>query len=355
MLRAEIERTFDVVPGKSTDHEIWFVCPECNDRDGHRSVNVESGQTYCFKCGKGAHQKGNFLAWSKALGYAFSAEGGVTYIPLEKLVEGSSTDRKLPPVTKVAMPDGFTLLSAEPDSAYARLIGQMAVRKNLLLEDFVEAGAGFTRDDPRWEPFCIFPVLEHGIPVYFQGRTYTDIPGESTKLFPSRDKVEFGAAYWVYNLDALDDPNVDTAIVVESVLNVLSLRWKLRELGWTTVAPVCVFKHNVSRWQYHKLTRYKNIKEVCMMFDHDAIASAWVNAADIGHRVRVTAAEMPATAGNKKTDPNDDVNLAIEVYQQRTRVDANSITEARIMEKTTKPVWDMRECNCAKPGRKVRS
>lgn len=334
----EVESTFEVVPAKRTSHELVFLCPECGDKSGHRSLNLSTGQTYCFRCGKGANRKGHFLAWAKALGYEFSAEDGTINIPVEKLLSDDTDTKKMPPVTKLKLPDGFIRLEDEPDSAYARLIGKMAVRKNLLLEDFIEAGAGFTRVDPRWEPFCIFPVVEYGMNVYYQGRTYTDIPGESTKLFPNRDAAKYGAAYWVYNIDALQDPVVDIAVVVESILNVLSLRWKLRELGWSNVAPVCVFKHNVSHWQYHKITRYKNIKEVCMMFDHDAIASSWANASDILHKVSVTAAEIPVLDGNKKADPNDNVELAIETFQSRVPVETNSISEAHILGKMSKDV-----------------
>lgn len=354
ILRAEIERTFDIVPNKSTAHEICFICPECGDRSGHRSVNLDTSQTYCFKCGKGANRKGHFLAWAKALGYEFSDEGGTVSIPLEKMLSDDSDEKKMPPVARVKMPDGFTLLEDEPDSAYARLIEKMAVRKNLLLEDFIEVGAGFTRDDPRWEPFCVFPVIEYGVEVYYQGRTYTDIPGESTKLFPNRNDVKYGAACWVYNVDALHDPVVDTAIVVESILNVLSLRWKLHELGWVNVVPVCVFKHNVSSWQYHKITRYRNIKEVCMMFDHDAISSSWANASDILHKVSVTVAEIPVAVGNKKADPNDNVELAIETFNTRTRVEANSISEAHILGKMGKPEFDMLTATKCQP-KKYRS
>jgi hypothetical protein len=34
----------------------------------------------------------------------------------------------------------------------------MAERKNLCLQDFLDADVGFTRYHPGWEPFAIFPV-----------------------------------------------------------------------------------------------------------------------------------------------------------------------------------------------------
>ena len=77
----------------------------------------------------------------------------------------------------------------------------MAKRKHLDFDILANAGVGFTRDDPRWEPFAIFPVFEWGRPVYYQGRTYVDTPGESTKLFPHKGECPLSSRYWLYNID----------------------------------------------------------------------------------------------------------------------------------------------------------
>ena len=327
-LRAEIERTFQVVPQRSTPHELWFLCPECNDKTGHRSVNLSTGMTFCFRCNKGSHNKGSFIAWAKSLGYSFSADPLENTLPLETLLELQATAESLPPILPVKMPRGFTPIEKEPDCAYSRFIRKMAERKNLLLEDFIEAGAGFTRSDPRWEPFCVFPVTELNTPVYYQGRTYVDEPGKSTKLFPSRDTVKYGAAYWVYNIDALDRPEVNIAIVVESVLNVLSLRWKLRELGWASIVPVCVFKHAISRWQVQKLLSRPHLQEVCLFFDHDAIAQTWRNVGGMVNAKTITIAEMPLLGDNRKADPNDDVEAAIRAFEARKIARVGASTSA---------------------------
>jgi hypothetical protein len=336
ILRLEIEHTFQIVPQKSTGHELWFLCPECNDKVGHRSVNLQTGMTYCFRCNKGAHNRGSFIAWAKALGYSFSANPLESTLSLETLLQFDAPTKGLPPVLPVALPRGFTSIEQEPNCAYARLIKKMAERKNLLIEDFIEDGTGFTRDDPLWEPFCIFLVKELGIPVYYQGRTYVDEPGKSTKLFPSRDKVQYGAAYWVYNIDALSQPGVTTAIVVESVLNVMSLRWKLRELGWAEVAPVCVFKHAISRWQIQKLLNHPNLREICLFFDADAIAQTWRNVGGMANSKRITIAEMPVLGNNQKADPNDDVEVAIKAFEQRKVARVSASTFASLNQSASK-------------------
>lgn len=314
-LKAEIEATFEMVPSRSTTVELCFVCPEpsCGDKSGNRSVNLINGHTNCWRCNKG----GNFLSWARHLGYRFSSSA--EEVALRPTLEIEAPKKTLLPVIQpVKLPEGFIRVADQPNSVYARYIGEMAERKNLSFDVLSDAGVGFTRLDPRWEPYAIFPVTEYNTVVYWQGRTYIDDPEKGTKLFPSRGEVQYGARYWVYNIDEARAYRPEIIIVVESILNVLSLRCKLYELGWLgTVVPVCVFKHKVSAEQVIKISRIAGLKEVCLMFDHDATKRAWESAASLTHRVRLSVAEMPCGEGNTKLDPNDDVEAAIQVFEQR--------------------------------------
>jgi len=324
LLKQEIEHTFQIVPHKCSHEELVFLCPECGDKSGHRSVNLRTGQTFCFRCNKGQHNKGSFLGWAKALGYSFANEAELSSIPLRDLLAPVPPKSLIPIISKVKLPDGFTPIAKEPKSVYSKLIIEMAQRKNLDYEAFVDAGVGFTRVDPQWEAFAIFPVREYDLNVYYQGRTYIDVPGESTKLFPNRSQVKYGAAFWVYNLDELRTTRAPIAVVVESILNVLSLRRKLRELGRTDMVPVCVFKHHVSTVQIVKLIRCSGLKEVCLLFDHDAIQATWRMVSAINNKITLTVAEMPMLNGNEKLDANDDVNAAIEAIDNRKRFNFSS-------------------------------
>jgi hypothetical protein len=318
LLKHEIENTFRVVPGKSTSEELVFMCPECGDRSGHRSVNLKTGKTFCWRCNKGKNNKGYFLAWAKALGYQFNNDGGQS-LPVEQVLYGADDqDGAVPLIQEVKLPKGFMEIKHRPKSVYTKLIGDMAKRKNLTLPDFFEAGVGYTMDTPLWEPYAIFPVREFDICVYYQGRTYIDVPGETTKKFPSRSEVKYGAAYWVYNIDEVRASQPEIVIIVESILNVLSLRWKLRELGWDkTVVPVCVFKHHISQVQVIKLARCVGVKEFCFLFDHDAIEQTWRNISGLANRRKVSVAEMPMLDGNEKMDANDNVDAAIGAIEKR--------------------------------------
>ena len=207
-LRLQVEALFDVIPERSQGEELVFLCPEpgCGDRTGNRSVNLRTGRTNCWRCNKG----GDFVRWAGHLGFPveLEAEPLPAIGDLDGLVDTLDVDRAHLAgayVPSVELPKGFTLLSAEPGGAYARMSGRMAARKHLELQDLIEAGAGFTRDSPKWEPFVIFPVVEWGKVVYYQGRTYSDPddPKESTKLFPSRREVPLGSRHWLYGLDEL--------------------------------------------------------------------------------------------------------------------------------------------------------
>lgn len=316
-LKSELEHLFQAVKHKSTAEELVILCPECNDQSGHRSINLKTGQTFCFRCNKGKHGKGHVVSWCRALGHQLAHGGDFAAVNLDSLFEEKKPELQVPIVSEIPLPEGFTSIKSQPKSVYTRLISEMAIRKNLIKEDFLEANVGFTRVDPKWESFAIFPVTEYARTVYYQGRTYVDVPGESTKLFPSRKECRFGASNFVYNIDVLRDTKAPIAIVVESILNVLSLRWKLRELGITEVVPVCVFKHYISEVQMRKLLRISSLKEICVIFDYDAIDKTWDMLKSLGHRIKMTIAEMPYQEGNKKLDPNDDVEGAIRAFDTR--------------------------------------
>jgi hypothetical protein len=329
LLKQEIESTFRVVASKCTSEEMVFVCPEpeCGDKSGNRAVNIKTSRTFCWRCGKGKNNKGYFLAWARALGYTFASDDGSSSIPVEQLLNEQPQASAVPVIQEVDLPKGFTPITRTPKSIYTKLITKMAQRKNLEYQDVTEAGVGYTMDDPRWEPFAIFPVYDYDTCVYYQGRTYVDVPGETTKRFPSRNQIKWGAGYWVYNIDAVRVAKPTIVIIVESILNVLSLRWKLRELGWNDVVPVCVFKHHLSQVQAIKLLRCKCVKEFCLLFDHDAIEKTWQSVGYTGNKVKVTVAEMPMLDGNKKLDPNDDVEAAIDAIEKRSLYTAASVSD----------------------------
>jgi len=319
LLRQEIESVFQIVREKCTDEELVFHCVECGDKSGHRSVNLRTGLTFCWKCSKGKNNKGNFMAWARALGYLFSSSNDVSSVSIADIFaqDDEAAGVKVPVLKEVPLPHGFIPLAREPASAYTKLITKMARKKHLDYDDFAAVGAGFTRKDARWEPFCIFPVVDYGLTVYYQGRTYVDVPGEKTKKFPSRHECPYGASYWVYNIDAVRQQKPETVVIVESILNVLSLKRKFKELRIDNMVAVSVFKHYVSKVQAVKLLACAGIKEFCLLYDHDAIGQAWKTMDTLGTRVALTVAEMPYREYNEKLDANDDVEAACEALGQR--------------------------------------
>ena len=238
--------------------------------------------------------------------------------------------------TGVALPPGFTPLSPEPSNVFEKWIGRMAARKNLDYSTFFEAGVGFTRTSAKWERFAIFPVKEWGRTVYYQGRTYIDIKGDSTKLFPSKFECELGARHWVYNIDELRLRG-GVAVVVESILNVLSLKREFAIRGITGFVPVAVFKHKVSQEQLHKLAACKGLKEVCMLYDEDAISSVYAECRRLLGRVKMTYVKMP-----HKVDANDDAVLAVDgVLKRQTYSDSAALLDAlEIVKPSRSPAAD---------------
>jgi hypothetical protein len=118
-------------------------------------------------------------------------------------------------------------------------------------------------------------------------------------------------------------------VVVESILNVLSLQRRLAELGLREYVPVCVFKHALSRVQHRKITRSRRLAEFCFLFDFDATSAAWRACGSVDDLLRVSVAEMP-DLGNPTLDPNDNVDAAIEALQRRRPFVPKSRVERRI-------------------------
>lgn len=318
-LISEVHAIFSVVPDRSTREELIILCPEpnCGDKTGNRSINVKLGKTNCWRCNKG----GDFVRWAKSLGY--SIEDGETQAVGIDTLEGLSDEidrvekSYVPSLVDVKLPRGFIALRDEPDSAYYRLIAKMAKRKNLSIEIFADAGVGFTRDSDLWEPYAIFPVYEWDRVVYYQGRTYVDIPGESTKKFPSKNELKFGSSCWVYNLDEAREKRATTVVVVESILNVMSLRQEFQRRGIKDVVPIAVFKHSISAMQERKIMAIRSIKEVCIMYDADATQSAFKESRKFMNRCRFSVAHIPQTPEGKTQDANDNVEFAVDQFLNR--------------------------------------
>jgi len=348
-LRQTVEFLFTVIRDRGTKDELYFVCPQpgCADETGNRSVNLKTGKTNCWRCNKG----GDFVRWARFLGYEVTDEGSNQAVPIEDIDFSANKDQTfvMPVPTNVRLPTGFTYCHLKPKHVYTELIGEMAERKGLTLEDFFRAKVGFTRLDPKWEPYAIFPVFDFGRVVYWQGRTYVDPLGESTKRFPNRQEVPNGAKFWIYGIDDLRTSRSEIVLVMESILNVLSMRRFFEAHGIANITPVCVFKHYLSKPQARKLLGVPTIKEICLLYDHDATRNSWEKSPTVSDRLHVTIAEMPPGPGGEKNDPNDDPEAAWAAFAARQTSDALSAL-AYQLSRTHAPPVSRRPLLSASPG-----
>lgn len=329
---------FHIIPERSRGEEICFICPVpgCPDESGNRAVNLRNGKTHCWRCNSG----GDFIKWARFLGFEISEDSAIAGVQADDVInfinQPAGSNQIVPVISGVDLPEGFTRCCDDLDSVYTELIGEMAVRKNLNLEALLAVDVGFTRRDEKWEPYAIFPVIEYGRIVYFQGRTYDDgfavehLDGK-TKRFPGRGEAPLSSKYWVYNIDALQNSSVRIAVVVESILNVLSLKRKFDSLGIVDMVPVCVFKSSISKPQFFKLRRFKHLEECCFLFDLDATGKAWESSVFVDDLMRVSIAEMPVIAGRETLDANDDVETAWQAITRRIRYSAGGRAERAIM------------------------
>jgi len=326
-LLAAIEAHFDVVRDRCTHDEIAIICPEkgCNDSSGNRYVNVRTGRTNCWKCSIG----GSFVKWARGLGYDIEDDREANITEAVSSLDSLDLVKKkfIPSSSDVTLPGGFIQCAKEPTSVYTKLIEKMAVRKRLTMESFFEHGVGFTRSDSTWEPFAIFPIMEYDRLVYYQGRKYAEEAGEATKRFPNRQVCPFGSKNWVYNIDAARSVKPGCVVLVEAILSVMSLEKKFFSIGKSTqIVPLGVFKHFVSYEQVVKILKLKGVEEICIMFDADSTEAAWKAAESFVNHKTVTVVKLPEVDGNKKFDPNDNVDIAWDCFVDRKKYGSNAVS-----------------------------
>ncbi len=340
-IRLFINEYLTEVPERSHGDEITVVCPQpsCGDSSGNRSVSLRTGLTNCWRCNVGGH----ISWWAKSLGFPVDFDdlepGAIQIDELANLVDAldkvGDTVKPSGYVPSVALPSGFTRLADEPECAYSRLITRMARRKKLDFDDLANAGVGFTRDARRWEPYAIFPVFEWGRPVYYQGRTYVDKPGESTKLFPTKAECPLASRFWLYDIDEVSK-NGGIVVFVEAILNVLSLKKELVKRGVSGYVPIAVFKHKLSAMQREKVMQAARrakqlgnpVTEFVFMYDGrtrdevenskpgDAARSARVDAAALSG-VKALGCSVSVVDLPDLVDPNDDAECAVDMLLRR--------------------------------------
>jgi len=329
-LKIEISSNFQVVKERSTSEELMIICPVpgCGDLTGNRSINLKTQRTNCWRCSR-TTQPRHVKSLFRLLG--IDLEDNAILEPDElRTILAEKPEKALTPIQEVPLPSGFLPLIENRKSCYWKFCKNMAERKHLGIEDLEEAGAGFTREG-EWEPFCIFPVREGPRTVYYQGRTYSDEGFDKTKKFPSKKIVPYGASYWIYGLDALRTPSIELVIIVESILNYLSLKRKLREGNLLEYAmPICVFTHFITRSQVFKMLRYKHVKEWCLLFDSDSTHLAEETALNLNSIMPMTVAAMPPGInpdGTARTtnDANDDVIAGLTAVHNRSKPTARKV------------------------------
>lgn len=332
-LRHEIASAFQINKERSSDEEVCILCPVpgCEDKSGNRFINAKTLYTHCWRCH--GQQPSHVRTLFQIVGLEFEDQHVLEPEELRELLRGTP-EKAMTPIQEVKLPDGFQFLSENRQSCYWRFCRELAERKNLAIEDLEDAHAGFTRDG-EWEPFCIFPVIEGPRVVYYQGRTYNDSGKDRTKKFPSKKEIPYGQSYWVYNLDALSDEKAEIAVIVESILNVLSLKKRLRELDLTHIVPVCVFTHYVTRSQITKIRRYRHLKELCFLYDSDSTELAEDTAKSVDALIPCSVASMPAGTNadgsvRATNDANDDVDTALIAINERAKPNPNKIKSIKL-------------------------
>ncbi len=228
ILTGELQSIFGPVLHETKDgEEINVICPQCihrmhkPDRSGHLGLNFTKGVGKCVRCGFKVPDLRRFL---RERGYSGASPG----MPLKEYAQ-TAKDKMLAKFAPKPDPVFIDQIVKYSDDWVPIRQAPHEYAKSLLKK-------GLSHEiQKRWglmacvkgeqEGYVIFPFLEFGDLVYWQGRA-----AWSTLLRKYSPPLDMGSGYWVYNYPK-DRKKVlgRTVIVTEGTLDCISCVEVLRD------------------------------------------------------------------------------------------------------------------------------
>jgi hypothetical protein len=278
VLLESLERRFGLTWLSGGGDQINVRCPYCHkrglspDESGHLGINVRINKAHCVKCGWG---HGNASSWLENFGVHLTVSFTDVIDDLANLKTIFETKKVRFDSSVTPLPKEFELIGSE-SNYFTESLSNKGISRELMLKNkigFCESG--------KYDGYVIFPFLEDGERVYFQGRAaYPELlSNPKTKKKNPDSSNGMGKNSWLYGVDRVEKGC--RIALVEGTLDQISLQDHFDRLhnGYfgvslqgTTLSFPSPDRHPLNS-QWGKI-KYFEPEEVLVVFDPDAYHKA---------------------------------------------------------------------------------
>lgn len=246
-------------PRPNTRNHYIANCPFCG-KPKHFYINRSSQLFDCKKCG----EEGNIVKLLHHIGKLFllgefkSLERSKIKLLSEFSQDEEAEEYEEPPIRK--MPLGFKKVSSDE---YLR--GRRFEKIN-----FNQHTMGYSNLIPSLKDYVLFSVIEDGECRGYVARYIKKIAKDDKKTL--RYKNDKGAKFsnLIFGYDEIIENKTDTVIIVEGIIDKVTLDNVLELHKQDDIKAVCTFGKKISFSQTVKLLR-KGVKNIVLILDYDAI------------------------------------------------------------------------------------
>jgi hypothetical protein len=254
--------------------EINVKCPFCQrrglseDTSGHLALNFSKNKGHCVRCDQGIKDVTGWLKKYHNMPYLVDSRRiGTSIKNLRKKVAAPVE----PEYQEIPLPSGCKPLGVSKwgVSSYTKSL----IEKGIFPEEVLEFDLHYCPEG-KYEGYVIFPFIEDGEVVYWQGRA--SLPDMMRKINPSKVEAPLGKAHWLYRRNRI--PKGSKVYLVEGSLDDISAERYLKKhfgeghyptsLQGTALSFPTENTHPLNS-QFGQLMEIEP-SEVCVLFDPDA-------------------------------------------------------------------------------------
>lgn len=256
----DINVVIQLLSGVKTNHKTQIIsdCPFCS-KSGHFFINRKTLAWDCKKCKESGEVKkllhklgkSHLIAGEKTTLGIKNPILSLVQIESEEIKENEEVDRMC------SMPIGFEILQYNDDNKYAEYLR----RRKFTETDFDLYSTGYTDVKRKFEDYVIVSVINDYLLKAYVGRYIGN----------DRDKLRYNNSISKFNdlLFGVDEMNnrTESVLLVEGLFDKVSVTTELNLHSQSEFKCCCTFGNKISQKQIDRLKRFKNLKNIFLMWD----------------------------------------------------------------------------------------
>lgn len=274
-----LERRFGLTWLSHGGDQINVRCPYCHkrgmreDASGHLGINTRLNKAHCVRCGWG---HGNAASWLEKFDIHITVSVVDVIRETDSLKKIFDKKKVQFDSTTTPLPKEFSRITKDQNDSFTESL----TRKGISIGQMLSNGIGYC-ESGAYDGYVIFPFLEDGEVVYFQGRAaYPDLlsdPKKKKKNPESRNGM--GKNAWLYGIHRAKKGC--KMVLVEGTLDQISAQ-SFFDRNYDNVTVVSIQGTSLSfpspdrhplNSQWGKIA-YFDPEEVMVMLDDDAYKKA---------------------------------------------------------------------------------